>query len=171
VNDEYVDQHDIDNLAHIIHAISTGKGFTPPSLQNLPEKLMLSVSELAEALEEHRSGKPLLYFKCPRCGREEKSVIADHMIPEKPGSLWGWIKARLGITAPMPCPGQVTKPEGVLTEIGDSIIRNLHMMHSLINEENRGKMGEDWFPHGVSDVLNIKVAYNNDREAMHGRKY
>src|SRR6266576_3290290 len=33
-----------------------------PEQLNIPSKLMLIVSELSEALEEHRNGKPLCYF-------------------------------------------------------------------------------------------------------------
>lgn len=119
---------DIDNLAALIHEISTSKGFEPPTPDNLPEKLMLSVSELAEALEEHRSDKPFIYY-------------------------------------------EGDKPEGILVEIADSIIRNLHMMHSLIEDWNKDVAEEAQFPHTVSEVIGIKVAYNAGREAMHGRRY
>lgn len=124
---------DIDKLAEAIHAISTDKGFTPPSLDNLPEKLMLSVSELAEALEEHRSDKPLVYY-------EE--------------NLQDGLK----------------KPEGILVEIADSVIRNLHMMHSLLEEANAHVNTEEQWT--VSDVIDLKVRYNAGRPSMHGgRKY
>ena len=114
--------NNVDEMSRVIHEISTGKGFKEPDLTNLPEKLMLSVSELAEALEEHRAGRPLVWFE------------------EGTG-----------------------KPEGILVEIGDSVIRNLHMMHSILEKSN--------LPYSVSDVLNMKVSFNSDREAMHGKAY
>jgi hypothetical protein len=116
--------NNIDVMAKAIHDISTEKGFAPPSLENLPEKLMLSVSELAEALEEHRSLRP----------DEEVLVYFD---------------------------GE--KPEGILVEIGDSVIRNLHMMHSLL-------LAAD-LPLSISDILNMKVNFNAGRPAKHGRNY
>lgn len=112
---------EINILAEQIHGISTSKGFKPPTLENLPEKLMLSVSELAEALEEHRSGRPLVWY-------------------------------------------EGNKPEGILVEIADSIIRNLHMMHSLIEQSGDPDLR-------VDDIIHMKVGYNAGRPAMHGRNY
>ena len=40
--------------------------------RELPEILMLVVSELSEALEEHRNGKPNIYFVCPYHGYTEQ---------------------------------------------------------------------------------------------------
>lgn len=146
---------DVDTLAARIHEISTGKGFKEPDLSNLPEKLMLSVSELSEALEEHRSGKPLVYFVCDSCGGLSPGDTDGHM--NESGDYW--------------CSHQGRKPEGILVEIGDSIIRNLHMMHSLL-EEAKAISGEpsdeQWT---VSKILTIKVDYNAGRPAMHGRNY
>lgn len=128
----------VDDLAAKIHEVSTSKGFTPPSLDNLPEKLMLSVSELAEAMEEHRAGKPLYYVKCVECGTEYRP----------------WEEIREA------CLVNGLKPEGILVEIADATIRNLHMMHSLI--VNHGFTGS------VSEVLTDKVEFNEGRPAMHG---
>lgn len=138
------------SMAERIHNISTSKGFKEPDLDNLPEKLMLSVSELAEAMEEHRSGKPLVYF--------EHDSGCD--------SLHSQYQTLEGDPAPCSC---VRKPEGILVEIADSIIRNLHMMHSLIE-----KYGEtEIYDLGLSvfDIVNLKVDYNEGRPAMHGRNY
>lgn len=136
-------------LGERIHRISTEHGFEPPTLENLPEKLMLSVSELAEAMEEHRSDKPLVYFQ--------------HSV-ECPADL------------PISHPRNeacrcVPKPEGILVEIADSIIRNLHMMASLL-EEGRAVQGDpeadEWT---IDKILNMKVAYNDSRPHKHGRSY
>lgn len=113
----------INDLAENIHNISTSKGFTPPSLENLPEKLMLSVSELSECMEEHRRGRGLYY--------------------EKDG-----------------------KPEGILTELADSIIRNLHMMHSLLLDYNEGQPEIGQLD--IEAVLLYKVGFNAGRPYLHG---
>lgn len=111
---------DMTPLAARIHEISTSKGFTPPNMENLPTKLMLSVSELAEAMEEHRKERGLIWY------------------------------------------GEDGKPEGILPELADSIIRNLHMMHSLILEAG------DVFQMTVGDIIVEKVDFNEGRPTMHG---
>ena len=122
---------EINDLAARIHEISTDKGFTPPSLENLPEKLMLSVSELSEAMEEHRGEKPLVYYES----------LGE-------GNL---------------------KLEGVLVEIADSIIRNLHMMHSLILEhESKTVFGPKY---DIFSIIKEKVDFNEGRPSMHGKAY
>ena len=128
---------DISSLAETIHQISTDKGFTPPSMDNLPQKLMLSVSELAEAMEEHRKERGLRWYQhqpaCPAvdCPPNGKCACSP-------------------------------KPEGILPELADSIIRNLHMMHSLILEA-----GDD-FDMTVGEVIREKVEFNSGRPHMHG---
>ncbi len=113
--------HDIDTLARDIHGISTSKGFKSPDLDNLPEKLMLSVSELAEAMEEHRKNRGLRYY-------------VDG------------------------------KPEGILPELADSIIRNLHMMQALLDGPKPAALD------GVTagDIIAEKVEFNRGRPYLHG---
>lgn len=118
----------VDDLAAEIHEISTDHGFSPPDLNNLPEKLMLSVSELAEAMEEHRGEGRLLHGAADPQGR--------------------W------------------KPDGILVEIADSVIRNLHMMHSILEREGMLRQGFT-----VSGIIVEKVHYNAGRPAMHGKAY
>lgn len=158
---------DMDRFAEQIHEISTGKGFAPPTLDLLPQKLLLSVSELVEAMEENRSNKPLVYFKCGECGAERDRLDpeAQHYIPQR--GVVAFILSKLGIKNKMfLCEGRIDKPEGILVEIADSTIRNLHMMHALILEYNATH--DKPFPYRVSDVHEIKVDFNQDRPAMHG---
>lgn len=146
---------DIDEVARVIHAVSTEKGFTPPSLDNLPEKLMLSVSELSEALEEHRAGRSLIWHKwTPPAGFDWPVEVHGNKIEidgREAGSTelleMGWDK----------------KPEGILVEIADSIIRNLHMMQSLLDQQ-----GWDL---SISDIITEKVSYNAGRPEKHGKAY
>jgi hypothetical protein len=156
---------DMDLFAEQIHEISTGKGFAPPTLDLLPQKLLLSVSELVEAMEENRSNKPLVYFACGACGAEDERPVGEHYIAGSPVVAAIYKFFGLG-TRKVKCPGSLDKPEGILVEIADSTIRNLHMMHALILEYNATH--DKPFPYRVSDVHEVKVDFNQDRPAMHG---
>jgi hypothetical protein len=103
--------------------------------------LMLSTSELAEALEEHRSDHPVVWFKhAPDCAmiRDIRSV---------------------GIPPPCNCN---SKPEGAAIEVVDAIIRELD---TLI-----GELLKDT-PYSVSDLITMKFNYNKTRAHMHGKRY
>lgn len=52
---------DIYGLAHEIHSTAKEKGFWDEE-RNTGEMLMLIISELAEALEEHRDGREVIYY-------------------------------------------------------------------------------------------------------------
>lgn len=99
---------DYDRLAQEIHDNARAKGFWDKE-RDMDEMLMLAVSELAEGLEEHRDGKPLIYFKhnhtgCPKAGVE--SLVRGECNP---------------------------KPEGLAIELADFIIRCLDTLQSLRN--------------------------------------
>lgn len=49
-------------LAQEIHDTADSHGFWPAEGRNFGEMLMLATSELAEALEEHRSGNPPVWY-------------------------------------------------------------------------------------------------------------
>lgn len=193
--------YDLDELGATIHRISTEHGFEPPDLTNLPEKLMLSVSELAECLEEHRSGKALVYYEYSRdqrhMGVEVPEVIMeddeawymkdvevdvhDFMvkwiedvagrmeIPSQYYTVDGRWKTMDSVKTPYRVEEWAAKgafdkkPEGILVEIADSIIRNLHMMHSLIE-----KSGQRY---SIENIVLEKMEYNDSRPAKHGRAY
>lgn len=53
----------LNELAAAVHENAVAHGWWEQE-RELPEILMLCVSELAEALEEYRSGRPVLYFPC-----------------------------------------------------------------------------------------------------------
>ena len=92
----------LNEWAAIIHANAIEKGWWEEE-RGLPEILMLCVSELAEALEEYRDGKPLLY-----CERFEQSPCGE-CTPE----------------TFLTCHGANSKPEGVAVELADCVIRIL----------------------------------------------
>ena len=95
----------LNELAQQINDNARAKGFWDAD-RNMGEMLMLAVSELAEALEEHRAGNPVEYTPVHR---QECSLVP----------------ARGGL-----CAG-TCKPEGVAVELADCIIRCLDTMHSL----------------------------------------
>lgn len=89
----------LNQLAKEIHENAVAHGWWEEE-RELPEILMLCVSELAEALEEYRDDKPMLYYSGKDAGGNRAEIIA----PVEP---------------------YITKPEGVATELADCLIRIL----------------------------------------------
>ncbi|MDO5535406.1 MAG: hypothetical protein Q4F65_12240 [Propionibacteriaceae bacterium] len=131
-------------LAQAIHDNAESKGFWVAD-RNMGEMLMLAVSELSEALEEHRDGKPNEYvpYHAPGCAvsdwRLYGSTDPDHPDPQPE------------------CVRDDCKPEGVAVEVADCIIRCLDILHSL---------GVD-----IDEVVARKMAYNATRPHKHGKAY
>ena len=70
----------LNELAQQINDNARAKGFWDAD-RNMGEMLMLAVSELAEALEEHRAGKPAEYVCTGACKPEGVAVeLADAVI-------------------------------------------------------------------------------------------
>jgi hypothetical protein len=129
------------NVQRNVHQNSKDKGFWEgPENANVPTKLMLIVSELAEAMEEHRNyeeGSKL--FKEIRYGyvNDEGIVQFEQKRDKETG------KALL-------------KPEGFAIEMADAVIRIMDLCEHL---------GID-----LADAIMIKADYNRGREKMHGGK-
>lgn len=138
---------DVDEAAVEIHKTARDHGFWDKE-RNFGEMLMLVTSELAEALEEDRDGNPTVYFKCRSCGywqMEEPAGDEMHYIA-------------LGV----PCPStEPLKPEGALVEVVDAIIR---LLDTGQDQASRTR----WT---IGGVMRMKMDYNEQREAMHGKKY
>lgn len=132
---------DIDETARLIHQTAAEHGFWDKE-RNFGEMLMLATSELAEALEEHRAGRPLVWAVCDSCKETRSS--------EWPVGRYGWV-----------CHGLPLKPEGALVEIADAIIRLLDTGHNLASMTR----------FSLSEVIAVKMAYNDQREHMHGKAY
>ena len=156
----------LNDLAARINKTSTEHGFWPVGGRNFGEMLMLATSELAEALEEHRDGKPNHYYKCRECGltAEAEAVSAYEQagkhFPELPDNWLGRMVAhmtrKLG-GGPAPCRAEDWKPEGTAVELADCIIRCLDTLQSLDVD--------------IDDIVLEKMKYNDSREHRHGRKY
>lgn len=106
-------------------------------------RLMLIVSEAAEALEEIRAGRPAGETYYPH---------------NKPGcAVSDWKLYNTGPEDPQPNCTCTPKPEGVPSEIADIVIRCFDFA---------GSNGFD-----LGRIIQEKLAYNSTRPAMHGKKF
>jgi len=106
---------------------------------SIPEDLMLMVSELAEALEDHRAGK-----------------LAHEMTYETVGDGSHWTAAEIDSMRQRGA-FQVErfKPCGIPSEMADVVIRVLHFC---------GKHGID-----IERAVQEKMAFNDKRPFKHGK--
>lgn len=144
----------LNEYAEKINRTSTDHGFWPEEGRNMGEMLMLAVSELAEALEENRSDKPVQYYTI--------TLKPDTVLSDDAAALVAKIRDARGSEI---TPGEsrrlveygIAKPEGLAVELADCIIRCLDTMQSL---------GVD-----IDAVVQEKMAYNNSRPHKHGKAY
>lgn len=132
-------------LAKEVHENAVAHGWWEEE-RGLPEVLMLCVSELAEALEEYRNGRPTLYYPCNAggvCCEEDGSAHCGSR-PYNPNN------------PEAPCSAQSKKPEGVAVELADCVIRILDYC---------GHAGID-----LEEAIRIKHEYNKSRPYRHGGK-
>lgn len=137
----------LNDLAKVIHENAVEHGWWDTE-RSFPEVIALIHSELSEALEEYRDGRPLLYFPCNAGGlcvddRPEENVSCGSRPydPENPEA---------------PCSARSKKPEGVAVELADAIIRILDYC---------GYAGID-----IEEAIAIKHEYNKSRPYRHGGK-
>lgn len=98
------------DLAFTIHENARDKGFWEGD-RDMGEMLMLAVSELVEALEEHREGRPAVWYNH---GKD-----CSHFV--------GYVYGESGRCSR----GCNQKPEGAAVELADCIIRCLDTIWSL----------------------------------------
>ena len=122
----------LNELAAAINDNARAHGFWEAD-RNFGELLMLATSELAEAMEEHRDGRPNLYYTHAKCPAGNHPMEGRGSVAEP---------YRLSITP-------TCKPEGVAVELADCLIRVLDTMHSL---------GVD-----IDAIVTEKMAYNASR--------
>lgn len=106
-------------------------------------------SELSEALEEARAGRPDLYFPCNAGGlcvddRAGEGLICGSRVynPKNPDG---------------PCSARSKKPEGVAVELADAVIRIADLC---------GHMGID-----LEAAIAMKMEYNETRPFKHGKQF
>lgn len=100
----------INEIAADIHETSTSKGFDPPDIMNMDQKLLLAISEICEAQNELRDGLDL------------QDVYYD---------MGDGIKNRFHGGYSLEVFPLHVKPEGFAVEIADAIIRLLHIGHAI----------------------------------------
>ena len=142
---------EVDALAARIHQTAVDHGFWDKP-RNLGEMLMLVCSELAECLEEDREHNPLIYFQCTECGYRALNLREEL-------AAWGHYKPD---TQGKPClNNHALKPEGALVEVADAIIRLFDTGHDMASRTR----------YTLSEVMLIKMDYNDTRSHMHGKRY
>ena len=107
------------------------------------EIIALCHSELSEALEEHRDGRPMLWYAC-------KEAQPEH--PCQPEDIYECLM----FGQEKDCAYHGKKPEGIAVELVDCIIRILDWC---------GKEGID-----IEAIMEAKHAYNKGRPYRHGGK-
>lgn len=132
----------LDLLAKAAHTLAVKKGWYDRDRQ-LPEEISLMHSELSEALEEFRDDTEPLYF---RDGAGRTYSGDPNIWAGDPGIF---------VTS-----GIRLKPEGMITELGDCVIR---IADTAANPERAG--GES-----LGKAVTRKHAYNATRPARHGGK-
>ena len=106
---------------------------------------MLCVSELSEALEEYRSGRPVEWYAC----EEVKSEKTHACNPKDEYDCTEYGNEAM-------CRYRGRKPEGIGTELADCIIRILDYC---------GHAGID-----IDGIMARKMEYNKSRPYRHGGK-
>lgn len=137
----------MNELAKIIHAISVEHGWWEKN-REFPEVIALAHSELSEALEEYRIGRPQVYYDCMKVSN--KSYICDGIKCKcKPESF-------ACQHDPLVCVYRRKDPKGIAIELCDCIIRILDYLESANVD--------------IDAAINTKIEYNRIRPYRHGGK-
>lgn len=133
----------LNRLAGKIHKTVIEHGWWETE-RELPEVLMLCVSELSEALEEYRDGRPNEWYMC--------NEIFGDSTPCLPKDETQW--RMFGHTAE--CEYRSAKPEGIAVAMVDCIIRIFdYLAHIDID---------------IDGIMKRKMKYNASRPYRHGGK-
>lgn len=137
----------ISDIVQRAHENAVKHGFWDPAPE-FGTAIALIHSELSEALEERRAGRPDLYFPCNAGG-----VCVDDI--EDPGLTCG--SRVTDPEHPGTCSAKSKKPEGVAVELADAVIRIADLC---------GHLGID-----LEAVIALKMDYNETRPFKHGKRF
>lgn len=130
----------LNEWARDIHTNAVEHGFWEPKME-FNTALMLIVGEIAEAMEEHRAGRPMVWHQCAWYGEPcNEDSVCDHLVGD--GCDVGY---------------RLEKPEGIAVEMADALIRILDWF---------GSEGLD-----VEAIVKEKHEYNKTRPYKHGKRY
>ena len=133
----------LNRLAEEIHKTAIEHGWWETE-RELPEVLMLCVSELSEALEEYRDGRPNEWYMCNEIPCESTMCLPK----DETDCEMFWHEGK--------CVYRSAKPEGIAVEMVDCIIRILDYL---------SKIGVD-----IDGIMERKMKYNESRPYRHGGK-
>ena len=131
----------INELTEAIHSNAKEHGWWDEP-RSFGEIVALCHSELSEALEEDRAGRPMVYCKCTEDGEPCDGINCDYFETFDGDCKNGCLNPKL---------------EGVATEMADCIIRILDWA---------GYAGVD-----MEQIILQKHEYNKTRHYKHGKKY
>lgn len=133
---------EINELVKKAHENAVNHGFWNPPL-NFGTAIALIHSELSEALEEEREGRPLVWYKCT-----EGDPLPCNPADETDCFQYGHEDT---------CQHRNPKPEGVAVELADAVIRIADLC---------GHLGID-----LDAVIREKMTYNEGRPYKHGKQF
>ena len=133
---------EINELVKKAHENAVNHGFWNPT-PAFGTSIALIHSELSEALEEEREGRPLVWYKCT-----EGDPLPCNPTDETDCFQYGHEDA---------CQYRHPKPEGVAVELADAVIRIADLC---------GHLGID-----LDAVICAKMAYNEGRPYKHGKQF
>jgi hypothetical protein len=143
-------------MASEVNRISTAHGFWPEGGRNFGEMLMLATSELVEAMEEDREGKPDVYYNLHIPSDPEGFNGLDPRVQAVVGKMANGINIDDDDKDTLIEEG-FAKPEGVAVELVDALIRILDTLY------NRGV--------DIDSIFWQKMNYNSKRPHKHGKAY
>lgn len=135
---------EINELVKKAHENAVVHGFWDPPL-DFGTAIALIHSELSEALEEEREGRPLVWYHCTA-----GNGAGQPCTPKK------WRDCGMEGKENQ-CSFRHTKPEGAAVELADAVIRIADLC---------GYLGID-----LDAVIAEKMAYNADRPYKHGKQF
>lgn len=133
----------ISELVNRAHEIAVNHGFWDPAPE-FGTAIALIHSELSEALEENRAGRPNVWFHC----EEGDPSLPCDPVDETECFQFGHESQ---------CQHRGKKPEGVAVELADAVIRIADLC---------GYLGID-----LDAVIAMKMEYNETRPYKHGKQF